>query len=257
MTLDDLRNTLAAGFDASATVRVRRPGLIFQVELPAYLADGDAATIFVRPEGPEGQLTVTDLGNTVMRLSYTRTVSPAATDRLEKLARSHGFTFASGQFFRHVPAADLFPAALALAQLEAEAEFAVKAPAPKGITPERFREIVLDAIRSEFKETEVDYVDERSDPQHLYPVDAVIRRRHPVAVAVVPLEIHAERAVSSKLWLAQHDGSLADAKWLALPRNMNALQRGTQGRLVAHYDVPMSRVEDGDFAVRALRQSVN
>ena len=70
-TVDSLRDAFTTGLDAAARVRVRRPGSLFQVELPAYMGDGDAAAIYVRP-GKNGSVILTDLGSTRTRISYQR-----------------------------------------------------------------------------------------------------------------------------------------------------------------------------------------
>lgn len=254
MTPDELKSRLQAGFDSSASVRVRRPGLIYQIELPAFLADGDAAQIFVRTEAPSGCVTVTDLGQTLMRLSYTRALSDPAVERLERLASAHRFSFQNGQFFRHVPFDELFAAALALAQLETEAELAIRAGAARALTGEQFRSMVLSAIRAVFpREATIGYHEEDQDPAGLFPVDAVVTRPgRPVGIAIIPSDIEAERAVSSKLWLAQHDDLLRNAHWVALPRNLNGLTKGTKARLVGHYATPVVRVEDRLGALDAV-----
>jgi hypothetical protein len=57
---------------------------------------GDAALVFVRPE-EDGRVTLTDLGHTCMRLSYTRRLTEKTDAVLRALAERHGFTLKQGE----------------------------------------------------------------------------------------------------------------------------------------------------------------
>jgi len=244
MDAEHLTERLREGFGSSAKVTTRRAGRIFQIELPAYLADGDAANIFVRPE-PGGYVVVTDLGHTCMRLSYVRALTGTVTDAVEQIATRHGLRFEEGQIFARVPLQDLFTTALALAQTQAEAETAIATRATKEVSAEQFRTLVREVLREAFRDrVRLNYTDKELDPEGLYPLDAVVEGPKPLAVAVIPSEADAERAVATKFML---DSKLREerpgVKWLALPRNLEKLPKKTQARVEHAYHVPLRVIQ--------------
>ena len=118
---ESLHNAFASGLDAAARVRVRRPGSLFQVELPAFMGDGDVAAIYVRP-AKEERLLVTDLGSTRTRLSYTRKLTGELDEELGRIAEGQGLVFEDGEIRAEVASRDLLATALGLLQVEAQAE---------------------------------------------------------------------------------------------------------------------------------------
>ena len=112
-TVESLHHAFASGLDAAARVRARRPGSLFQVELPAFMGDGDVAAIYVRPARGE-KLLVTDLGATRTRLSYHRRVTPELDEELGRLAGHQGLAFEDGEIRAEVTTSDLLAASLGL-----------------------------------------------------------------------------------------------------------------------------------------------
>src|SRR5262245_18674976 len=119
----DVSEILRAGFGAQATVRARRPGAIFQVNLPAYLADGDAVAVYLRPTA-DARLTMTDLGHTCMRLSHTRKLTGRILSTIAHLAQRHGFTLEEHRIAATIQREDVLGAALGMIQIQSEAEIA-------------------------------------------------------------------------------------------------------------------------------------
>jgi hypothetical protein len=240
----DLTEQLRASFGSTARVVTRRPGIIYQVELPTFLADGDAATVFVRPE-PDGHVVVTDLGQTCMRLSYSRAITATVTEQIENIAGQHGFKFEDGQIFARSYPKDLFALAVALTQTEAEVEAAIRARAPKELGAERFKTIVRQVLREAFGNHA--YFDYRSpkDREGLYTLDAFVKQDDTrVGIALVPSEADAERAVATKLMLAPLLSEDApQMRWVALPRNLEQLPKKTQARVENAFEVPLRAIQ--------------
>lgn len=255
MEADELNERLRAGFGSTAQVRARRPGKLFQIELPAYLADGDAATIFVRPE-LDGRVTITDLGHTCMRLSYVRPVSGTAENTIRRIAERHGFKFHQGQIFSAVTTEDLFTSALRLAQIESEVEAAVPVRASRELRLEQFRTIVRDAIREAFARVTFDYYDQARDPEALYALDAVVPGPEKVlGLAVMPTELEAEHAVATRLFLKPVlESQASPVLWVALPSDLGSFREKTRARVEASFMTPMPTISrGGDQLVKALR----
>jgi hypothetical protein len=251
----DLTEQLHAGFGSTARVVTRRPGIIYQVELPAFLADGDAATVFVRPD-TEGHVLITDLGQTCMRLSYSRGLTASVTEAVEQLAERHGFKFDDGQIFARVPIRELFASAMALAQTEAETEAHIRARAPKEMASERFKVAVREVLREAFGPHAIMDYRSAKDPQGLYTLDAFVKQNHSnVGFAFVPSEADAERAVATKLMLTPllEDSQVGKVRWVALPRNMESLPKKTQARIENAFEVPIRAIRPGPALSHRLR----
>jgi hypothetical protein len=252
----DLTAQLQAGFGSTARVVTRRPGIIYQVELPAFLADGDAVTVFVRPE-PDGHVVITDLGQTCMRLSYSRALTATVTDDIELLAARHGFKFNEGQIFARVEPKDLFAYAMALAQTEAEAEAHIRARAPREIGAERFKTAVRHVLREAFGPQAIFEYRSPKDPEGLYVLDALVNRASgPVGIALVPSEADAERAVATKLILdSKLTPEVGHLHWVALPRNLDSLPKKTQSRVEHAFEIPVRAIhQPGPGLSRLLKE---
>jgi hypothetical protein len=255
----DLTEQLHAGFGSTARVVTRRPGIIYQVELPAFLSDGDAATVFVRPD-TDGYVLITDLGQTCMRLSYSGAITASVTEAVEQLAERHGFKLDDGQIFARVQTKDLFAYAMALAQTESETEAHIRARAPKEMGAERFKAAVREVLREAFgPRATLDYRSAK-DPQGLYTLDAFVRQEHSsVGFALVPSEADAERAVATKLMLAPllEDSTAGKVRWVALPRDMEKLPKKTQARIESAFEVPIRAIRPGAALSQRLRNEFN
>ena len=254
MDTESLTSTITKSFGRLARVRARRPQRLYQVEIPAFLADGDAAQIYLRELG-SGEVTMTDLGHTAMRLSYTRKITRDVEAALTKLGERHGFRFQDGEFVAQMPRSEITAGAIGLAQIEAAAEAVVEASARQRVGERRFREMVRGVLESAFKEAcELDYTDRESDPQGDYRIDAMVRPgRIALAISVVPSPVEAERAVGNLLFLEPHPRE--PHHWIALPRDINKLPDRTRARLMNSYLVPVPSVEEDPASVAPrLRQ---
>jgi hypothetical protein len=240
-TAETLHQAFASGLDTGARIRLRRPGL-FQVELPAFMGDGDGAAIYVRP-GKNGSLVVTDLGSTRMRISYQRKPTGEIDEALSQLAEQQGMHLHEGEIRTEVGARDLLAATLGLLQVEAQAERLAIASKRKTHEATEFRAHVLALLHDLFRGQVIEpYFDEKTDPDALYKVDALVGTKKPLAIALIPSDIDAERAVSAKLSLSK----LAPAKtrWIAIPRDMERLTSRTRQRLNREYITAGSTFEE-------------
>ncbi len=247
-TEDALRDAFAAGLDTGARVRVRRPGAVFQVELPAFTSDGDVAALYVRPGEPPAELVLTDLGVTRMRMSYHRSDPVEEEQQLTRLAEAQGLRFEGGELCTPVGWSDLLAAALGLLQVEAQAEALAKAARPVKRRRARFREAAHALVVSVFGEgVRRDFYDADRDPRGLYRLDALVPTsadvRRPLALSFMPGDTDAERAVSTKLFL-QREGSVpSGTRWVAIPRDLERLRSSTRRRVVNEFEVPGASLE--------------
>jgi hypothetical protein len=86
------------------------------------------------------------------------------------------------------------------------------------------------------------FFDRKADPEALYKVDAIVDGAKPLAVALIPGDLDAERAVSAKLAL-QRTAS-PKTRWIAIPRDMERLTSRTRKRLVREYIAAGSSFEE-------------
>lgn len=247
-TVDSLRDAFTTGLDAAARVRVRRPGSLFQVELPAYMGDGDAAAIYVRP-GKNGSVILTDLGSTRTRISYQRKPSAALDEELSQLASLQGLRLEEGELRAEVEVRDILAAALGLLQVEAQAERLAAPTKRRSHEATEFRGQVLALLHEIFGGLlREPFYDEKADPDALFKVDALVQTAKPLAIAVVPGDLDAERAVGAKLALQK--AAPPKTRWIAIPRDMERLTSKTRQRLVREYFTAGSSFEDDRAIVR-------
>lgn len=243
ISVDLVQQQLLREFSSVTRVQSRRPGKTIQVQLPAYLSDGDAATIFVEDAG-DGLLLVSDLAHTVMRLSYVNSSIDSALPALEHIAGQHGFHWEDGALVARVDQGELIGAIFGLAQIESAAEHIVQ-PKVRGSKTEDFRKIVRGFIAEMFLERAILEVDLDPATPGLFTVDALISAgQRKVAVAAVPGDIEAERAIGTRY----RDPKFAD-RWIAIPRDVNSLSPKSRARLMNAFVVPVaeyseSRVRD-------------
>lgn len=231
-----LTEHLQKSFGTAVRVRARRPGALLQVELPAFLGDGDTALVFLRWHGD--QVTVTDLGHVCMRLSYRRELGKQTDAVLERLSSRHGFQFREGEISVRVPLSELLPALFGLVQIESQADAMVEASVERAERSESFRVTVREALRELFAERcLLDFHDEEADPDSAYALDALIQGPVDLGVAIVPSDVEAERAVASKLFFAGRVKS--PRRWVAIPRNVEDLRAGSRKRLLREYLLPV------------------
>ena len=198
---DTIRAAFVRGLDVAATVRARRANL-YQLDIPAFCGDGDAVQIYVRAED-DGSVTVTDLGSTRMRVSYHRELGEDVERQLARAASAQGLSVDDGVASSRVELRDLSAAVLGLVQFEAQADRIVASARRKHADAAAFRESVRELLMELFHgRIEAPFFDKALDPDGLYALDAIIRGPHTLAVAAVPGDIEAERAVATKLKMA-------------------------------------------------------
>jgi hypothetical protein len=247
---DELKQALGASL-AKATIRVRRPGKLFQVEIPCYLGDGDPALVYVRPETDDA-VTVTDLGHTWMRLSYMRRLTQRHEQALQELASRYGLEFRDGRVFTTVPRSEIFAAAIAMAQVQTAAEVAVTTGGPR-LSAERFKKIVREALLEAFAERcRLDYRDP-SDAHGLWVLDAAIIGRTWVGIAIVPSDLEAERALANKGHLVPEMEKRGQRnRWVVVPRDIHMLGDTTQKRLMESFLAPIPVYDEGAPRLREV-----
>ena len=249
MRAQDLESTLRRAWGESTRVVARRPGKIYEVDVPAYLSDGDAASVFALPL-PDGRIRLTDLGHTASRIGYTRKLTPRVAELLSRLADRNGFSLIDWEIRADVPQSELLAGAMGLVQIESSAEAAVSMGLRAAVSTERFRETVRETIRKAFPDAQVGF----SDPHGEYSIDAIVAGpRAVVGIAAVPSDIEAERAVAAKLkldpLLLQELGPDRARRWIALPRDINALTASSRTRLMREYWAPIPVFEAGKALV--------
>jgi hypothetical protein len=98
-------------------VRLRRPGLI-QVYVPMLHEDGDIIEVFIDERYPhDGKVRITDLGKTLMRLSYTFEVdTDSRRGILNQIVMANGVEIEDGALFMDAEKHEVYAAVMQLAQ---------------------------------------------------------------------------------------------------------------------------------------------
>lgn len=246
VTAEALAGLVRDGLGESVSVRARRPGgKLFQIEIPAFLPDGDAAQIYLEPRG--GTYVVSDIAQTMMRLSYTRDLTDQMREKLAELAESHGFGLTeAGRIEAVVRPDELVGALFGLAQIEAVAEDSIHRVVSRGPRPEEFKAQVIAALQEHFRDQVAINVMPPGETVSEYAVDAVVSLARPVAVQAIPNDIEAERAIGTR-----YRAKALDVKsWIAVPRELKRLSSRTQERLVDAFIVSGSKFEAQALAQR-------
>jgi hypothetical protein len=246
---ESLAGTIMRGFGDAATLRTCRPGRLFQVEIPAFLPDGDGVQLYIEP-GDGDRVRVTDIGQTTMRLSYTRDIDDAATAALARAAQRNGFMLEGGTLSAEVLEKELIPALFGLAQIQAVAEATIRPAKHRGQRAEEFREIVLSVLREVFAGNLEERVPLPASPE-LYEVDAILHGDRPIAIFAVPSDLEAERAIACRF----RGQELQVRNWLAVPRDIEALSAKSRDRLIDAFTIANSRF-DGRLVTRRLQEMV-
>lgn len=231
-------------------VRVRRPGALFQVNLPAMHEDGDGVSIFVKPR-KDGRLVVTDLGMTFMRMSYGFNVTDAIVAQVEGVARANGFGIRDGRIQATIEARDLVPAMFGLMQIEVLAEPLAHETRRQERGLVEFRKMVVDLVVGTFGEerTETSFHDAAKDPEGFASVDVVVHGgARTLAVVAVSSTLAAEAAIGTKYMIGP---ALDRARWLAVPKDFNSLTNRTRSRLLREYDVLANSLAGNSDVVRS------
>ncbi len=233
-------------FGKAAQVIPRRPGKLYQLDLPAFLSDGDGVSVFVECFGNE--IRMTDLGLTTTRLSYSHTLSKSLMQELARLAELHGFRLEEGALVADFQSDEIAAAAFGLVQIQSEAEVAISKVQIRAERSESFRVGVRNALKDVFgQKCELDFAAE-NDPQRLFTVDALIHGyRKPLGVAIAPSDMHAERAVGVKLHASP--AMSKETIWVVLPRDINGLQAKTRNRLMNAFIAPIPCFDEGRDAL--------
>jgi len=105
-------------FNGRVSVRERRPE-VFQLIVPLYHEDGDMVDIFLQTvNGDTRRIRISDLGMTLMRLSYTFDIdTPNKEAILQKILAENGATEDNGEIYLETTPESLYPAVLQFAQV--------------------------------------------------------------------------------------------------------------------------------------------
>ena len=247
MTVEALSSAVMRGLGDHVSVRSRRPGRLFQVEIPAHLADGDSAIIFVEPSKDGHGYKVSDLAHTVMRLGYTRDVTDHNIEQLGELAERHGFSVTEDSIETHVGERELIGALFGLAQIESSAEDMIRKTSQHGPQAEEFRELVIEALQREFRDAVQVNVAIGGSAKGDFTIDAVLKLRKTIAVEAIPNDLEAERAIGNRFRAKDTDDIQL---WMAVPRELKRLNRRTQDRLVDAFVLAGSKYEPGSLFER-------
>jgi hypothetical protein len=179
----------------------------------------------------------------MMRLSYTYTKRDIdnASDELSAIVDRNGFTLNAGTIQCKAKENELVAAIFGLVQIQATADGVINRRSAKGIKAEEFRAMVLDALRVIFPDkVQADY-QSPDDREGLYRIDAFIDLARPVAVAAVPSDLEAERAIVNKLHVAPQCSKIKS--WVAVTKNINSLGVKTRTRLLDAYTATVPELD--------------
>lgn len=235
MSLETIENLVRDALGGSASVKTRRPRL-FQVGVPAYMADGDGASVFVR-EHDDGRLAVSDMGRTLMRLSYTRDITDRVEEDLSRLAAVHGFALVDGELVATIGPREIAAGVLGLVQVESEAESSIQIASSRREQATAFRVTVREALKEIFAERcHLNFSDPVVDPEGDYAIDAVIDGANTLGVFVVANDFEVDRALVHK---AKLDPVLLRRNprryWVAVPRDVGELSPRSRRKLDPEY----------------------
>lgn len=234
MNGEKIESILRFCLGSDVRVVVRRPNL-FQVLVPAYFADRDVVQIFAKPLR-SGQLRLTDLGHTRMRLSYTRDVNVEVDDAITDLVESHGFRLDEGRIVFDAYAHELVAGVFGLAQVESAIMTNIPMPKVRRAQDGGFGQKVRELLKESFGDRcDLQVYDRVRDPSADFALDAVIRgKRMTIGVAAVSTNTVAERAVGTQ----PRAVALVEAPamgWAVVCQNMDNLAALTRRRLLSTY----------------------
>ncbi|HHW93446.1 MAG TPA: DUF1828 domain-containing protein [Clostridiaceae bacterium] len=108
MIMEDriLQKHLSEILGRDAAIYPVAPGRL-QLAVPYYHADGDPMEIYALSGSEDGTVVLTDCAMTLMRLSYTETISDSLVDDIKKLVNQYGFDFEGGQISTKAPIGSL------------------------------------------------------------------------------------------------------------------------------------------------------
>lgn len=233
MEIESLTRDLQARFGAGLSVETRRPHSVYQIQVPAFLADGDIAQVFVCP-APDGRVRITDLGATRMRLSYTRQLTGRLELTLEGIAQRHGFSLVSGEIQTTTASGELVAGIIGLIQVESAAEVAIDTAVRRAESSESFAQAVRESLQLAFKgQADIQY-HLPDDVEGLYTADAVLRlgQKRAAGICIVTTDGTADRAVMTKLYFDARAKKNAPTRWFSIARNINALGERARSRLI-------------------------
>lgn len=237
LEIERIEAALREGF-GNISLRTRRPRQIYQLEIPAWMSDGDGAQIYIQLRG-EGRVSVTDLGTTATRLSYLAPLSERNASILSDLAEAQGFDFIDGRIEAAVGLGEIVPAVLGLLQVETVAEEVIEAPTARE-SAKRFVTALMDELDRSFPGQVTRRP--RLDDEGLWEVDALVELPRPVVVVAVASNAAAEQAVAAHAHL--HDKvSEGKAFWTAVPRDIAKIKKSSQRRLRSAFHIPIAEFE--------------
>ena len=239
MNAESIAAFAAAAFGGSVPVTPVRPRL-FQVEVPAYFGDRDGIQVYVRALD-DGRAHVTDLGHTLMRLSYFEPLTDRMSRALEDLAQRHGFRIESGSVCADVDRPELLGAMFGLVQIESEAEVAIVTRREAAERSQRFHDTVRSALREAMGGL-VDFdVPDSDQAEPLFTLDAVVHGRRDLAIAIVANNLDAETAVGGKPHVSPR---LKNPHFMSVIRDVSSLRKASQRRLLQEYPIAIPSFDD-------------
>ncbi|MDB4946678.1 MAG: hypothetical protein JWP97_6212 [Labilithrix sp.] len=245
ITARELHAILSEKLDQGARVRVKGPNGLYQVELPAHAAEGDVLPLTCAPDRTVTTLSLSPTSGRRTCVLATRAGSLRSSKRSSpglratKASRSRVASCAA-----EVPRHDLLAASLGLLQVGAQAERLAVKTRPRSLQAASFRDVVRALLTELFGTNAVaeGYSDHEEDPEALYATDAFITTKKPLAVAFVPGDLDAERAIGTKMKMKTHvpEGT----RWVAIPKDLESLTSKTRKRLVKEYAAAGSSFEE-------------
>lgn len=250
LTPDDIRVALEKSLGV-VHVHEARPGKLFQIDMPAFAPDGDGFQVYVEPM--DSGFRVSDMGATLMRASYGPELDEQQYGALMDIARGQGLEVDDGTLGAVVSREALIGGVLALLQTQASAEHAALVMrTPKRARRESlFQATIEDIITDAFGQRAVLGYHDPADKQGDYTIDAYVKGPRPLAIAIVPSDIAAERAVASKLTLLRSPSAstYATTNWVHVPLDAGSLTKRTSRRLDREYEPVVTAFDESQVEV--------
>jgi len=235
-----------------------RPGETLAVQTPLTFDDGDVYSVFLQPV-PSGAIQISDLGHTLMHLSYdidTRTLRSGNRGRLfARILDESGVAEDDGKLLLETTlqqlGADVMRFGKALTRLH-DLRFLTKVRVESTFFEDLERQ-VYGIVADEAKITK-DYVDERLPMKELYPVDfRIVGKTDPLFLFGVS---GTEKARLTTITIQQFQAANIDFESLLVFANQEDIPRKDLARLSNIGGEMVSSLEAHDELRRKIRKRV-
>jgi len=235
-------------FNSHIQVRERRPNL-YQLVLPLFHEDGDLVELYVEPlDSDQARFRVTDLGSTLMRLSYTFEIDTENKSKIfNQILSEGGVQEESGQIFSVCNLEHLYMTIMLMHQVisKVSAMRLYRRDVIRSLFYEEFGEFVSSTLGAYHPQPKALPISERDDLEvdFAFPIG-----KHPVYLFAAKDAAKVRLATISALEFQKHQ---IPFKGFLVHESFETLNRKDQTRATSVMDKQFTNLED--FRVQASR----